>query len=207
MNTMLALAMSLLLVLSFGFSFQSPVFAELKSSTNHNIVKNNNLISSFQQVAASLSPIITNFSSKGIYKVQLGWNSPLSFQSLPKAGFSMYIRFMNATLPLGTAKTIPNRMATSGSTTMYTSGTQYRVPGSIQRIVPIKSFDMTIYGKHEKVLWNRVNQVPQAGLKFEHVVLPQAYNGNITSISIHNIKSPVQGVPTDSVDFVQKWFR
>jgi hypothetical protein len=28
-----------------------------------------------------------------------------------------------------------------------------------------------VYGKHGKVLWNRINQVPQAGLKFEHIVL------------------------------------
>jgi len=137
--------------------------------------------------------------------VQLGWNSPVSIQSLEKGGFSMYIRFMNATAPSTTLKTIPNRLNGGGlGTTIGASGTQYRVPHSIQRLVPIKSFDMTIYGKAGKVLWNRVDQVPSAGLKFEYVVLPKVYTGNIT-ISIHNIKSLLPGIPTDSVDFATRW--
>ncbi|MFY9795897.1 MAG: hypothetical protein WB988_02555 [Candidatus Nitrosopolaris sp.] len=128
-----------------------------------------------------------------------------SIQSLGNAGFSMYIRFMNATAPSATLKTIPNLLNGAGlGTTTGASGTQYRVPHSIKPLVPIKSLDMTIYGKSGKVLLKRVNQVPSAGLKFEYVVLPKAYNGNIT-ISIHNIKSLLHGVPTDSVNFATRW--
>jgi hypothetical protein len=121
---------------------------------------------------------------------------------------------MNATAPSATLKTIPNLLNGAGlGTTTGASGTQYRVPHSIKPLVPIKSFDMTIYGpekkkkkneKSGKVLLKRVNQVPSAGLKFEYVVLPKAYNGNIT-ISIHNIKSLLHGVPTDSVNFATRW--
>jgi hypothetical protein len=83
------------------------------------------------------------------------------------------------------------------------SGTQYNVPGSILRIVPVKSFDMTIYDSHGKVLWNIANQKPSGGLKFVHVVFPKGISGHIT-ISIHDIKSPHANVPKDSVDFAAK---
>ena len=190
---LLSLSMSPLLILSLGFSFQSPVFAQITSSANNNIVKNNYFGSSFQQVAAA--PLITNISSKGIYKVQLGWSTPLSLQSLPKSGFSTYISFMSATAPPATSKTIPNRATKSEQT--------IRVPGSIKGIVPIKSFDMTIYDSHGNVLWNKVNQRPSAGLILEQVVFPKGTSGDIT-ISIHNIKSTLHNVPTDSVDFAAK---
>lgn len=199
---LLSLSMSALLILSLGFSFQSPVFAQITSSANNNIVKNNYFTSSFEQVSAA-PPIITNISSKGIYKVQLGSTTPISLQSLPNSGFSTYITFMSATAQPATAKTVPNQMAQSGSTTVGASGTQYRVPGSIQHLVPVKSFDMTIYDSHGNVLWNKVNQRPSAGVTGEQVVFPKGTSGDIT-ISIHNIKSTHHNVPTDSVDFAAK---
>jgi hypothetical protein len=205
---LLSLSMSALLILSFAFSFQSPVFAQIISTnTNNNIVKDNNFASSFQQVA--FTPLITNISSKGIYEVQLGLTTGISLQSLPKYGFSTYIRFMSATAAPATLKTIPNRTLHGGPSTIGV-GTQYRVPGSILRLVSIKSFDMTIYDSHGKVLWNKVNQSPAAGVIGELVVFPKGTSGDIT-ISIHNIESPrhnnVLHLPTgttDSVDFAAK---
>jgi hypothetical protein len=177
---LMSLSISALLILSCGFSIQS----------------------SFHQFVAA-QPLITNISNKGIYEVQLGLSTGISLQSLPNSGFSPYIRFMSATAPPATSHTIPNRAAQSGGTTIGGSGTQYNVPGSILRIVPIKSFDMTIYDSHGKVLWNAANQIPSAGLKLVHVVFPKGTSGAIT-ISIHDIKSPHSNVPTDSVDFAAK---
>jgi hypothetical protein len=179
-STLIALSISALLTVSFGFSVQSP----------------------FHQFVAA-QPLITNISNKGIYKVQLGLSTGISLQSLPNYGFSPYIRFISATAPPATSKTIPNFISGGVSSTIGASGTQYTVPGSIKRIVPIKSFDMTIYDSHGKVLWNKVNQRPSAGLKLEQVVFPKGYSGDIT-ISIHNIKSTRPNVPTDSVDFAAK---
>jgi hypothetical protein len=127
----------------------------------------------------------------------------ISLQSLPNSGFSPYIRFMSATAPPATSKTIPNLASKGGPVTVGGSGTQYNVPGSILRIVPIKSFDMTIYDSHGKVLWKAANQIPSAGLKLVHVVFPKGTSGHIT-ISIHDIKSPSPNVPPDSVDFPAK---
>jgi hypothetical protein len=201
---LLSLSMSALLILSFAFSFQSPVFAQIISTnTNNNIVKDNNFASSFRQVA--FTPLITNISSKGIYEVQLGLTTGISLQSLPKYGFSTYIRFMSATAAPATSHTIPNRAAQSGGTTIGGSGTQYNVPRSILRLVSIKSFDMTIYDSHGKVLWNKVNQSPAAGVIGERVVFPKGTSGDIT-ISIHNIESPLHNnrlhLPTGTTDLV-----
>jgi hypothetical protein len=203
MNTLsLSLSISALLILSLGFSFQSSLFAQ-KTSTNanNNFIKNNNFGSSFQQVAAT-PPLITNISSKGIYKVELGFMTGVSVKSLPKHGFGTYITFMSATAPPATSETIPNKAAQSGGTTMGV-GTQYNVPGSIKRIVAIKSFDMTVYDSHGNVLWNKVNLRPSAGLMHAEVVFPTETSGDIT-ISIHNIESAHLNVPTDSVDFAAK---
>jgi hypothetical protein len=178
---LMSLSMSALLILSYGFSIQS----------------------SFHQFVAA-QPLITNVSNKGIYEVQLGLSPGISLQSLPTYGFSPYIRFMSATAPPATSKTIPNQASGGGlSMTIGGSGTQYNVPGSILRIVPIKSFDMTIYDSHGKVIWNIANQRPSAGLALVHVVFPKGTSGHIT-ISIHDIKSPHPNVPTDSVDFTAK---
>jgi hypothetical protein len=177
---LMSLYISALLILSCGFSIQS----------------------SFHQFVVA-QPLITNISNKGLYEVQLGLSPGVSLQSLPDSGFSPYIRFLSAVAPPATSRTIPNRAAQSGGTTVGGSGTQYNVPGSILRIVPIKSFDMTIYDSHGKVLWNTSNQIPSAGLVLVHVVFPKGTSGHIT-ISIHDIKSPGPNVPTDSVDF-GKW--
>ena len=178
---LIALSISALLTVSFGFSAQSP----------------------FHQFVAA-QPLITNISNKGIYKVQLGSSAGISLQSLPNSGFSPYVRFMSASAQPATSKTIPNNANGGGlGMTVGGSGTQYNVPGSILRIVPIKSFDMTIYDSHGKVLWNIANQKPSAGLKLVHVVFPKGTSGHIT-ISIHDIKSTRPNVPTDSVDFAAK---
>jgi len=87
--------------------------------------------------------------------------------------------------------------------TIGRSGTQYNVPGSILRIVPIKNFDVTIYDSHGKILWKAANQVPSAGLKLVHVVFPKGTSSHIT-ISIYDIKSPHPNVPPDSVNFAAK---
>src|SRR5262249_35815556 len=142
-------------------SFQSPDFAQIPSSENNNIVKSNYFTSSFEQVAAA-PPLITNISSKRIYKVQLGSTTPVSLQSLPNSGFSTYITFMSATAQPATAKTVPNQMAQSGSTTVGGSGTQYRVPGSIQPLVidirsslsqirTFPNFKLVIASKHSQI--------------------------------------------------------
>ena len=125
--------MSVLLILSIGFTSQSSVFAQTSfTNTKQSLDDNNanNFAALFRQVVTNIGqpPMITNVSSNGNYKVQLSFNSPASIQSLPKNGFSPSITFLNASAPPATSNTIPNRAAQSGVTTIGGSGTQYNVP-------------------------------------------------------------------------------
>ena len=42
-------------------------------------------------------------------------------------------------------------------------------PNIIQRLVPVDSFDMTIYSNNGKVLWNKTNQAVTAGRATETI--------------------------------------
>jgi hypothetical protein len=66
----------------------------------------------------------------------------------------------------------------------------------------VNSFDMTIYDNHGKVLWNKLHQPVTGQKEIEQVVFPNGYAENIT-ILMHNIKSSLQDVSTDS-DFALK---
>jgi hypothetical protein len=131
-------------------------------------------------------------------------NSPISIQSLSKNGFSPSITFLNASAPPATSNTIPNRTAQSGGTTVG-GGTEYNVPGSIQRLASVSSFDMIIYDNHGKVLWSKVNQPVTGGKGLEQVVFPNGYTGKIT-ILIDNIKPGLNNPHkvSDTVEFSAK---
>jgi hypothetical protein len=163
----MSVMLSVLLVLSIGFTSQSFVFAQISFTNTKQILDENNannFAASFRQVVTNIGQpsMITNISSNGNYKVQLSFNSPISIQSLPKNGFSPSITFLYASAPPATSNTIPNKAAQSGGTTVG-GGTEYNVPGSIQRLASVSSFDMTIYDNHGKVLWNKVNQPVTGG--------------------------------------------
>jgi hypothetical protein len=118
---------------------------------------------------SSQPPITSKISEKGIYQVQLTFISTLPIQSanlLPKSGFQMEIDFLNASAPAPTSSQ----------------------PNIIQRLVPVDSFDMTIYSNNDKVLWNKTNQAATAGRGTETVSFNGNYTGPIT-ILINNIKS------------------
>lgn len=159
--------------------------------------------------------MMTNISKQGTYKVEIQWHTPQSTQTavLPKNGFQLEVRFLNGTAPSATSKNIPNKMAQGGATTIGNAGTQYAVPGSIEHLLPIDSYDMTIYDNHGGVLWHKANQTTSAGIGQEQINLPNEYTGKI-HILINNIKinnsmtgsnlTPLstQNGKSDSVDFI-----
>ena len=79
-------------------------------------------------------------------------------------------------------------MTQGGVTTIGNAGTQYAVPGSIERLLPISSYDMTIFDDHGGVLWHKANETTSAGIGQEQVNLPNEYTGKI-HILINNIQS------------------
>ena len=123
---------------------------------------------------------VSKISDKGIYNVQLKWSSSSPNQSpssVSKQGFTLELLFQNASSPVGTG-------------------------GYPQRVVPVDSFNMTIYGNHGKVLWSKTNEPVTAGKAVETVNFTKGYGGDIT-ILINDIKSSVLKGP-DSVKFTEK---
>jgi len=144
-------------------------------------------------------PILEKISDKGIYLVQLRWPQ-VTFD--PVSTFSLQTVFLNATAPYGTNVTFPN------AETNYTgsgSETGLTVPSTLERILPIDSYDISIYSDDGALLWKKVNQTGAGGMPGHHVVLEGNYTGPVT-IEINNIEpgwevSPESGDMTDSVKF------
>jgi hypothetical protein len=163
--------------------------------------KSNNAITNETQLNSSSTsvPILTKISDHGIYKVQLKWSNPLGIQSpniLPKNGFDMEVLFLNATAPEPTNQTIPQKETNiKGETSLENDATRFSEPSSIQRLVPVDSFDITIYSQDGKVLWSKLNQPVTAGRAAERITFENGYTGGIT-ILINNIKASTGMVGT-----------
>jgi hypothetical protein len=168
--------------------------------TTHDNKSNNPITNDTQLKSSSTNlPILTKVSDNGIYKIQLRWSNPLGIQSpniLPKNGFDMEVLFLNATAPEPTNQTIPQKETTpKGETSLQNDATRFSEPSSIQRLVPVDSFDITIYSQDGKVLWNKSNQPVTAGRAAERITFENGYTGGIT-ILINNIKASTGMVGT-----------
>ena len=98
----------------------------------------------------------------------------------------MEIDFLNASAPPPTTKTVPQKESSiRGESSLGMPGSQ---PSIIQRLLPVDSFDMTIYSNNGKVLWNKTNQPVTSGRGTETVSFNGSYTGPVT-ILINNIKS------------------
>lgn len=150
-------------------------------------------------------PVMTKLSNNGTYIVQLKWSNPTSIQSpnlRAGKGFDMQVVFLNASAPAPNAKSVPKTETNvSGETGREIGFTQ---TGIIQRLIPVDSFDITIYDSKGHVLWSKTHQIPRAGSEFERVTFSKQYRGDIT-IQISNIKSAAakaaRGTTIDSVKF------
>jgi hypothetical protein len=130
-------------------------------------------------------PVLEKLSDKGSYKIQLRWGQPPSL--LPENGFDMEIVFLNATAPTASPETFPQKETNeTGFATLGATGITQ--PSTIERMVPIKSYDISIYSEDGKEIWKKSNQAVQAGRAYERVTFEKPYTGNIT-VSIYNIKS------------------
>jgi hypothetical protein len=129
-------------------------------------------------------PVLEKISDNGTYRVQIRWGQPPSL--LPENGFDMEIIFLNASAPPATLQTFPTT-ETNETDASRMGSTGYTDPSLIERMVPIQSYDMTVYSDDGRELWKKQNQAVQGGRAYERVTLEQPYTGNIT-ISIQNIK-------------------
>jgi hypothetical protein len=210
--TYFAFSICLALVFAVAYMISSPI--TIFAQQNNNQTGNQGIIN-LNGTNTSL-PILSKISDKGNYQVQIRWGQPQDPNLLPQKGFDMEVLFLNASAPVPTAKTVPQR-ETNLTGNSVVGGTGYTDPSVIQRLVPIDSFDITIYSNSGKVLWSKVNQAVTAGRAAERVSFQNGYTGGIT-IVINNIKAsnsvtggnltplstPANPATTDSVKFTAK---
>jgi hypothetical protein len=147
---------------------------------------------------ATAGALLEKVSDKGNYRVQVMWNESSLF--LSKKGFDMEIDFLNASAPLPTTNTVPQKESNlKGESSLGAS--RPSVPASIQPTVPVDSYDITIYSNQGKVLWKKLNQPVSGGRGLERIAFVNGYIGDIT-IQITNIKSG--SIPPNSVTFTAR---
>jgi hypothetical protein len=160
--------------------------------------------------------ILEKVSDKGNYRVQIMWNqlgsqnanaipsgNATSSPAIPKQGFEMEIDFLNASAPLPSGKTVPQKESRIRSESpIGASANQMPTPSIIKTTVPIDSYDITIYSDHGQELWKKLNQPVTAGRGVQRVVFEDSnYTGGIT-IQITNIKSG--SIPPNAVAFTAR---
>ena len=147
---------------------------------------------------ATAGALLEKVSDKGNYRVQVMWNESSLF--LSKKGFDMEIDFLNASAPLPTTNTVPQKESNlKGESSLGAS--RPSVPASIQPTVPVDSYDITIYSNQGKVLWKKLNEPVTGGRGLERIAFVNGYIGDIT-IQITNIKSG--SIPPNSVTFTAR---
>jgi len=130
-------------------------------------------------------PILQQLSDKGNYLIQIRWAQNPSL--LAASGFEMEIVFLNASQPEATPESFPTKETNVTGDSFVGSG-GYTDPSIVQRMVPIESYDITVYSDNGEQLWKKANQPVQAGRAFERITFEKPYTGGIT-IQINNIKS------------------
>src|SRR5919197_1303129 len=136
----LSLSIAMVLCLSSIVSYPS-VLAQSSGAVN--------------QYQAGQGAILEKISDKGNYRVQIMLNR--SSLALPKQGFDMEIDFLNASAPLPTAKSVPQKeTAIRSESPVGGRVNQLPTPSIIQTTVPIDSYDITIYTDHGQELWKKL---------------------------------------------------
>ena len=123
------------------------------------------------------SPLIQKISDKGIYNVTIK-----SGQSSIPSGLNFEIVFLNAS---SSNLDATPQGAESNATLDSPTATGLTVPSVIERVIPVKSFDIRVTSSDGKELLKKVNEIPRGGRILENIDLNN-FLGNIT-INLDNI--------------------
>jgi hypothetical protein len=151
----------------------------------------NNSGTNENQTSSPRLPIVTEVSDKGTYKVELRWSSPVDIQSpaiLSKDGIDMELLFLNASSPEATPQTMQENNLTMDFERSISS--EVSNLSTVEPVVPVDSFDVTIYDDEGNELWSKMDQTLTAGRAPMRVMLDPSYSGGIT-ITVDDIKSPL----------------
>lgn len=154
------------------------------------------------QTSSPKLPIITEVSDKGTYKVDLRWSSPVDIQSpaiLSKDGFDIELLFLNASLQEVSPQTMQGNNSNLTMDFERSITSEVSNLSTVEPIVPIDSFDITIYDDKGKELWSKTDQTLTAGRAPMRVMLDPNYSGGIT-ITVNDIKSPLTSGSSEKAD-------
>ena len=153
-------------------------------------------------ITSTDAPVLQQVSEKGIYLVELKW--PLVVADAEDA-LQVEIVFNNASAPLPTSNTIPQRESNvTGSGDVERALT---IPGAIGgEPMPVESYDMAIYTPDGRKLWEQLDQPGQGGRGTQRIDLDSNYTGPVT-IDISDIRPGEGGnetsTATDMADSVK----
>ncbi len=164
------------IILSLSSTLSS--FAQQQQSQLRENITN---IPSLKNTTAANTPVLEKNSDKGIYKVRLLW--PLVVADVQKS-LQVEIDFLNASSPVGTNSTVPQRENVSVGSGVGTAG---NVPSAMDFPLTVKSYDMIIYTSDGKELWKKTDQPGLGGRGSQRIVLNNNYTGPVT-IVISNIQ-------------------
>jgi hypothetical protein len=188
--TLSAIAFVVAAAAGLPLSSSSSSFAQQDNTTELNTTSSN-------------IPVLEQLSEKGNYRVQLKW--PQTIDDAQNA-LQVEIVFVNASAPLPTNNTIPEREGNASG-----SGTEagLTVPETIGgEPEAIDSYDMTLYYPNGSKLWEKLDQPGQGGRATQRIVLESYYRGPVT-IQISDIRpaggnagqNATAGDNTDSATF------
>ena len=95
------------------------------------------------------------------------------------SNFPLEIVFLNSTLPKQTPQTVPNLESNNTGETFSSTGLS--VPSTLERVVPIQSYDIIIYDANGNELWKKTAQSATEGRANLNVEFGD-YNGKLTIV-------------------------
>jgi hypothetical protein len=121
------------------------------------------------------SVLLEKESDKGNYLIQLK-----SSLSNDVHNFPIEIVFLNSTLPTHT--TPPLSSLESNNTLDVETSTGLSVPSTLERVVPIQNYDITIYDGNGNELWKKTSQVATEGRGTHDVEFGNFKGGELTIV-------------------------
>jgi hypothetical protein len=126
-------------------------------------------------------PILEQLSDKGNYLIQVRWGQDPSL--LAASGFDMEIVFLNTSESEATPESFPIKETNVTGDSFVGSG-GYTDPSIVQRMVPIESYDITVYSDNGEQLWKKASQPVQAGRAYERITFETPIKVELLSRSV-----------------------
>lgn len=93
--------------------------------------------------------------------------------------FPLEVVFLNSTIPTHTPQSVPSLESNNTGDTFSSTGLS--VPSTLERVVPIQSYDIIIYDANGNELWKKTSQSGTEGRAIHNVEFGD-YNGKLTIV-------------------------